>query len=237
MHSNVLPKHVAIIMDGNGRWAKAHKLAVVFGHRKGVERLRDIIRYSSQIGIACLSLYAFSTENWKRSKEEVAALMALMVEFFNSEIDELDSENVKIIILGDKKGLPEKQRNLLFKAEERTKENTGLILNLGINYGAKAEIVMACKELARKVQSGDIDAAQIDEELFSDMLYTKNQPAVDLLIRTSGEKRVSNFLLYQIAYAEMTFPNVLWPDYTLEMYRNDLNNFTLRERRYGGRET
>lgn len=237
MHSNVLPKHVAIIMDGNGRWAKAHKLAVVFGHRKGVERLRDIIRYSSQIGIACLSLYAFSTENWKRSKEEVAALMALMVEFFNSEIDELDSENVKIIILGDKKGLPEKQRNLLVKAEERTKANTGLTLNLAINYGAKAEIVMACKELVRKVQSGDIDAAQIDEELFSDMLYTRNQPAVDLLIRTSGEMRVSNFLLYQIAYAEMSFPNVLWPDYTLEMYRNDLNNFTLRERRYGGRET
>lgn len=237
MHSNVLPKHVAIIMDGNGRWAKAHKLAVVFGHRKGVERLRDIIRYSSQIGIACLSLYAFSTENWKRSKEEVAALMALMVEFFNSEIDELDSENVKIIILGDKKGLPEKQRNLLVKAEERTKANTGLTLNLAINYGAKAEIVMACKELVRKVQSGDIDAAQIDEELFSDMLYTRNQPAVDLLIRTSGEMRVSNFLLYQIAYAEMSFPNVLWPDYTLEMYRNDLNTFTLRERRYGGRET
>lgn len=237
MHSNVLPKHVAIIMDGNGRWAKAHKLAVVFGHRKGVERLRDIIRYSSQIGIAYLSLYAFSTENWKRSKEEVAALMALMVEFFNSEIDELDSENVKIIILGDKKGLPEKQRNLLVKAEERTKANTGLTLNLAINYGSKAEIVMACKELVRKVQSGDIDAAQIDEELFSDMLYTRNQPAVDLLIRTSGEMRVSNFLLYQIAYAEMSFPNVLWPDYTLEMYRNDLNNFTLRERRYGGRET
>lgn len=237
MHSNVLPKHVAIIMDGNGRWAKAHKLAVVFGHRKGVERLRDIIRYSSQIGIACLSLYAFSTENWKRSKEEVAALMALMVEFFNSEIDELDSENVKIIILGDKKGLPEKQRNLLVKAEERTRANTGLTLNLAINYGSKAEIVMACKELVRKVQSGDIDAAQIDEELFSDMLYTRNQPAVDLLIRTSGEMRVSNFLLYQIAYAEMSFPNVLWPDYTLEMYRNDLNTFTLRERRYGGRET
>ncbi|MBQ1945420.1 MAG: isoprenyl transferase [Clostridia bacterium] len=231
-----LPRHVAIIMDGNGRWAKAHALQVALGHRKGVEALRGVIRESSDIGIEALTLYAFSTENWRRSETEVNALMNLLLEYFSSEIDELDEKNVCIRILGDKQGLPAPQREAVIKAEERTKDNTGLKLNIAINYGARDEILRAVRTLARKAKDGEIAPDEISDKDFSDALYTHDLPDVDLLIRTSGEMRLSNFLLYQCAYAEMVFPTVLWPDFTLEDYHAALSTFGKRDRRFGGRK-
>ncbi len=231
-----LPKHVAIIMDGNGRWAKKHHLNVSKGHRQGTEALREIIRHTDDLGIRVLSLYAFSTENWNRSEEEVSALMQLMLDFFSSEIDELDAKNVRILILGDKGRLPEKQREVLKEAEKRTERNTGLRLNIAINYGGRAEIVKAAREIAVLVRNGALQADQITEETLSDHLYTRGQPDVDLLIRTSGEQRLSNFLLYQNAYAEFVFPEVLWPDFTVHEYDLALDAYAHRDRRYGGRK-
>ena len=232
-----LPRHVAIIMDGNGRWAKQHKIQVALGHRKGVETLRAIIRESSDLGIESLTLYAFSTENWRRSPEEVSALMGLLLEYFTSEIDELDEKNVRIRILGDKDGMPEKQRVALYNAEERTKNNTGLNLNIAINYGSRAELARAARALAAKAVKGEIKPEDIDEAALSNELYTKGQPDVDLLIRTSGEMRLSNFLLYQCAYAEFEFPPVLWPDFDLAAYHEALDAFRHRDRRFGGRNS
>ena len=230
-----LPKHVAIIMDGNGRWAKKHKLSVSKGHRQGTETLREIIRHTDDLGIRVLSLYAFSTENWSRSEEEVSALMQLILDFFASEIDELDAKNVRILILGDKGRLPEKQREVLKEAEKRTESNTGLRLNIAVNYGSRAEIVKAAREIAVMVRNGTIRAEEISEQTISDHLYTGGQPDVDLLIRTSGEQRLSNFLLYQNAYAEFVFPETLWPDFSVHDYDLALDAFGRRQRRYGGR--
>ena len=237
MTDRALPRHVAIIMDGNGRWAKKHSIKIALGHRRGVETLRDIIRESSDIGIEVLTLYAFSTENWSRSPEEVAALMGLLLEFFVSEIDELDEKNVRILILGDKSGLPAPQREALIKAENRTKNNSGLKLNIAINYGSRAEIIRAVKLIAEKIADGELETNQIDDTVFSDALYTAGQPDVDLMIRTSGEQRLSNFLLWQCAYAEFTFPTVLWPDFTLAEYHAALDEYMHRDRRFGGRNT
>ena len=230
-----LPKHVAIIMDGNGRWAKAHKLEVALGHRQGVETLREIIRHTDDLGIGSLSIYAFSTENWKRSPEEVGALMQLILEFFASEIDELDEKNVRIIILGDKNGLPEKQRDTLIEAERRTEDNTGLKLNIAVNYGGRAELVRAAQQLAAMAARGEIAPEEITEDMLARHLYTAGQPDVDLLIRTSGEMRLSNFLLYQCAYAEFLFPTVLWPEFSVADYDEALTAFGGRERRFGKR--
>ena len=231
-----LPAHVAIIMDGNGRWAKKHKLSVSRSHQQGTETLREIIRHTDDLGIGALSLYAFSTENWKRSEEEVAALMQLILDFFASEIDELDEKNVRILILGDKDGLPEKQRDTLIEAEKRTEKNTGLRLNIAVNYGGRAELVKATREIAEQVKSGNLGAEEITESTISDHLYTRGQPDVDLLIRTSGEQRLSNFLLYQNAYAEFVFPETLWPDFTVHDYDLALEAFAGRDRRYGARK-
>ena len=230
-----LPRHVAIIMDGNGRWAKAHKFAVALGHRQGVETLRDVISHTSDLGIESLTLYAFSTENWKRSPEEVGALMQLILEFFAQEIDKLHEKNVRIIILGDKDGFPDQQRDVLKLAESRTASNTGLKLNIALNYGGRAELVKAARELAQLAAQGVIAPEDINEESISSHLYTAGQPDVDLLIRTSGEMRLSNFLLYQCAYAEFLFPTVLWPDFSIEHYDEALFAFGGRERRFGAR--
>ncbi len=230
-----LPEHVAIIMDGNGRWARRHKLSVSRGHRQGTETLREIIRHTDDLGIRALSLYAFSTENWNRSEEEVAALMQLILDFFASEIDELDAKNVRILILGDKGGLPEKQRETLKEAERRTEKNTGLRLNIAVNYGGRAELVKAAREIATLAVNGSLPVNGITEETISEHLYTRGQPDVDLLIRTSGEKRLSNFLLYQNAYAEFVFPEVLWPDFTVHDYDLALDAYAHRERRFGAR--
>ena len=230
-----LPKHVAIIMDGNGRWAQQHKLKIALGHRAGTETLREIIRNSSDLGIGALTLYAFSTENWNRSPAEVEALMQLILDFFHSEIDELDAKNVRISILGDKDGLPQKQCEALKEAEGRTEKNTGLHLNIAINYGSRAELVRAAQLLAQDVQNGLIKPEDITEELFAKKLYTDGQPDVDLLIRTSGEMRLSNFLLWQCSYAEFVFPTVLWPDFDLKQYHACIAEFQGRKRRFGKR--
>ena len=230
-----LPRHVAIIMDGNGRWAKKHKLNVAMGHRQGVETLREIIRHTDDLKIEALTIYAFSTENWNRSKEEVAALMQLILDFFRSEIDELDEKNVRILILGEKSVFPDKQREVLIAAENRTADNTGLTLNICLNYGGRAEILRAAKSIAEDVQAGRLSLDSVNEQTISDRLYTATQPDVDLMIRTSGEMRLSNFLLYQCAYAEFLFPKVLWPDFTVQDYDEALLAYGGRERRFGGR--
>lgn len=230
-----LPKHVAIIMDGNGRWARRHKLAIALGHRKGVEALRDVIRLSSDAGIVALSIFAFSTENWRRSKEEVDALMNLILEYFRKEIDELHERDVIIRILGDKAALPQSQREAVADAERRTQNNNGLHLNIALNYGGQDEIIRAAKSLAAKAVAGEIDPEGITAQTFENELYTAGQPQVDLLIRTSGEMRTSNFMLYQCAYAEMLFPEVLWPDYSVDLFKEDLKRFGQRDRRFGGR--
>ena len=231
-----LPGHVAIIMDGNGRWAKQHKVKVALGHRSGTEALREIIRSSSDIGIRALSLYAFSTENWGRPASEVEALMQLILDFFSSEIDELDEKNVRITILGDKDALPKRQRDALCEAECRTADNTGLRLNIAINYGARAELARAARKIAEEVRAGTLDPAEVNEEVFAQRLYTRDLPDVDLLIRTSGEMRLSNFLLYQCAYAEFVFPTMLWPDFTVEDYHRCIAQYQGRQRRFGRRE-
>ena len=230
-----LPRHVAIIMDGNGRWAKAHALQVSAGHRRGTETLRAVIRESSDIGIEALTLFAFSTENWKRSAAEVKALMALLLEYFTSEIDELHANNVCIRILGDQEGLPAPQRDAVRAAEERTRANTGLKLNIALNYGGRDELLRAARLLASQVERGEKHADQITREDLEAALYTHDLPDVDLLVRTSGEMRQSNFLLYQCAYAEMVFPSVLWPDFTLADYHAALAAYGMRDRRFGGR--
>ena len=229
-----LPAHVAIIMDGNGRWAQQRGLPRSAGHAAGTEALRDIIRASDDWGIRALSLYAFSTENWARSKEEVSALMGLLLKYFNSEIDELDEKNVCIRILGDVDGLPEPQRDAVSRAMERTKDNTGLKLNIALNYGGHAELIRAAQALARKVAAGEMKPEEITNEAFEAELYTAGLPPVDLLIRTSGEVRTSNFLPWQTAYAEMIFDPVLWPDYDRAHYLKNLREYAARDRRFGG---
>ncbi|MDD3335219.1 MAG: isoprenyl transferase [Eubacteriales bacterium] len=230
-----LPRHIAIIMDGNGRWAKQHKLQIALGHRAGTENLREIIRNCSDIGVKALSLYAFSTENWNRSKSEVDALMQLILDFFDSEIDELCEKRVHITILGDKAGLPDTQRVTLEAAEQRTAANDGLYLNIAVNYGGRAELVRAAKALCAEVQKGSLSLDQIDEQAFSDRLYTGGMPDVDLLIRTSGEMRLSNFLLYQCSYAEFIFPEKLWPDFHVPDLHECIRVYQSRDRRYGAR--
>ena len=230
-----LPAHVGIIMDGNGRWARKHRLAIAIGHRTGTENLREIIRHTDDLGIRALSLYAFSTENWHRSPEEVAALMQLILDYFASEIDELDEKHVRITILGDKAGLPDRQRETLCRAEERTGKNTGLRLNIAINYGGRAELVRAAQQLALEAKEGRLQPEEITEERLADCLWTRGLPDVDLLIRTSGEMRLSNFLLWQCAYAEFVFPTVLWPDFDVPAYDQALMTYARRDRRFGGR--
>ena len=228
-----LPRHVAIIMDGNGRWASARGLPRSAGHAAGTEALRDIIRASDDWGIECLTIYAFSTENWARSKDEVGALMSLLLRYFASEIDELDEKNVRILILGDVAGLPALQRDAVERAMARTKDNTGLKLNIALNYGGRAELIRAARRLSERVQSGELQPGAIDEAAFARELYTAGQPDVDLLIRTSGELRLSNFLPWQTAYAEMVFDKTYWPDFDRAAYLRALREYAGRSRRFG----
>lgn len=230
-----VPVHIAIIMDGNGRWAKRRGMPRYAGHAYGAETFRRIANHCRDIGVRYLTVYAFSTENWKRSKEEVGALMQLILDFFASEIDELDEKNVRILILGDKAALPEKQRDTLIEAERRTAKNTGLHLNIALNYGGRAELTRAARLMAQEAAQGRLNPDEISEETVAQRLYTAGQPDVDLMIRTSGEMRLSNFLLWQCAYAEFEFPTVLWPDFTVADYDEALAAFGGRERRFGKR--
>ena len=228
-----IPRHVAIIMDGNGRWATKRGLPRSVGHRAGMEALRDLITASSELGIEALTLYAFSTENWKRPRDEVGTLFSLVVEYFNREISELHEKGVRIRVLGDMSRVPQKARAALMRAEDMTHDNRGLKLNLAINYGARAELVRAARALAEDVSNGGMAPDAIDEAAVSSRLYTSGQPDVDLLIRTGGEMRLSNFLLYQSAYAELLFTDTLFPDFDKAHYLDAIREFQGRSRRFG----
>lgn len=231
-----MPQHVAIIMDGNGRWASKKGLPRTAGHRQGVEVLRSIIRISHELGIKYLTLYAFSTENWKRPESEVEAIMSLLVEYLERELQELDRNQVKIVVLGDTSVLSENVRNAISKAMTQTSQNRGLQVNIALNYGGRAEIIRGVKKVAQDVINGKIGIEDIREDTFYDYLYTSNMPDPDLLIRTGGEYRISNFLLYQIAYSELWFTSsrIYWPDFNTRIYLKAIRDYQNRQRRYGG---
>jgi undecaprenyl diphosphate synthase len=228
-----LPTHVAIIMDGNGRWARKHLLSRINGHEKGADAVRAIVRASREIGIAHLTLYAFSTENWQRPKSEVDALMTLLLKFLKSEQKELAENDIRLNVVGQKERLPAKVQQALRETMDLTCENSALQLNLALSYGSRAEIVHMAQELARKSQSGKIDPDDINADVVAQHLYTKDIPDPDLLIRTSGEMRVSNFLLWQIAYTEIYVTPTYWPDFGKEEFYEILKNYQQRERRFG----
>lgn len=229
-----LPAHVAIIMDGNGRWAQQRALPRALGHRAGMERLRGIVRMTSDLSIQALSLFAFSTENWKRPKDEVNFLFGLLIEYFTKEIDELHQNAVRIRILGDKTPFSAEVIEAIDNAMKKTANNGGLRLNIAINYGGKDELLRAMRSVAVDVEAGLLRAADVDAAIFESRLDTAGLPPVDLVIRTSGERRISNFLLYQAAYAELAFPEEYWPAYTDERYIDTLREYMKRSRRYGG---
>ena len=228
-----LPKHVAIIMDGNGRWAKSQNKERTFGHKNAIKAVREAISACNEVGIPYLTLYTFSTENWNRPTEEVDTLMNLLSSTLLQEAEEIFSKGIRIRAIGDLEALPEDVRNRLYNIMELTKNNTKGNLTLALSYGSQKEILNAVKELCKKVKNEDIDENDIDEKLFEQHLYTKEIPPVDLLIRTSGEVRVSNFLLWQIAYAEMQFIDVLWPDFTKETFFQCILDYQTKERRFG----
>lgn len=232
--SNNIPKHIAIIMDGNGRWAKKRGLPRAIGHRAGVETIRNIVKASSKIGIKYLTLYAFSTENWKRPKDEVSALMSLLVEFLRKEIDELNSNNVVVRTIGDISQLPEICQKELDRAYDITKDNSGLKLNLALNYGGRDEIVRAINKMFSDFKAEKFKMENIDDMLISSYLDTSGMPDPDLLIRPSGEYRISNFLLWQIAYSEMWFANIYWPDFKPYHLYKAILEYQERDRRFGG---
>ncbi|MDF2671988.1 MAG: isoprenyl transferase [Clostridiales bacterium] len=229
-----IPKHVAIIMDGNGRWAKKRGLPRAMGHRAGVETIREIVKTSSNLGIKYLTLYAFSTENWKRPKDEVNTLMTLLLEFLKKEIDELHKNNVVVRAIGDISQLPRQCIDELDRAYTLTKNNKGLCLNLALNYGARDEIKKAIINIANQVKKGNIGLEDIDDKLISDNLYTKGIPDPDLLIRPSGEYRISNYLLWQIAYTEFWFSDIYWPDFKPIYLYKAIYDYQNRSRRFGG---
>jgi len=228
-----IPSHVAIIMDGNGRWAKERGLPRIAGHRAGAEAVRRVVRAAGEFGIKVLTLYAFSTENWKRPRAEVEALMNLLRTYLRRELDELNRNNVRLQSIGRTEELPRMVQEELARAEEATKDNTGLILNLALNYGGRVEILDAVRALVKDATEGKVKVEDIDEELFGSYLYTRGLPDPDLLIRTSGEMRVSNFLLWQISYAELYFTPVYWPDFTREHLLEAILDYAKRERRFG----
>lgn len=229
-----IPEHVAIIMDGNGRWAKKRALPRVAGHHEGMKVVRKITRFASDIGVKTLTLYAFSTENWKRPKMEVDFLMKLPEEFLGTFLPELVEENVQVRMIGYFDHLPAHTRNAVSKAMEETKNNTGLVLNFALNYGSRAEILDAVKHVLNDCKSGIMDENELNEEKFSSYLMTGGLQDPDLLIRTSGEIRLSNFMLWQLAYTEFWFTDVLWPDFNEEQMLEAIEVFQSRQRRFGG---
>jgi len=233
INKDKLPKHVAIIMDGNGRWAKQQGKMRVFGHRKGVKAVREAIEGAAEIGVEFLTLYAFSTENWNRPKYEVDALMSLLLSSLKDELKTLQENNIKLQIIGDIEKLPKKNQKELQQVIDKTKDNDRMILVLALSYGSKVEIVDAVKSISEKVKNGALEISEINEELISNNLYTSGMPDVDLLIRTSGETRISNFLLWQIAYAELFFLEKLWPDFDRTDLFTTILDYQNRERRFG----
>lgn len=226
-------EHIAIIMDGNGRWAQKRNLPRSAGHKKGAEVVKEIAKEANNRGIRYLTLYAFSTENWNRPKEEVDTLMGLLRQYLKSDFSELHKNNIRIRVIGERSMLDKDIVAQIAKLENDTAQNSGMVLCLAISYGSRLEIVQAAKKIAALVKKGDMSESDVDIKLFSDMLYTKDVPDPDLLIRTSGEQRISNFLLWQSAYSELFFSPTLWPDFTVRELDDIINQFNSRERRYG----
>ncbi|MEG3175055.1 isoprenyl transferase [Sphingomonas sp. RB3P16] len=229
-----LPRHVAIIMDGNGRWAKNRHLPRIAGHRQGVEAVRRVARAARAMGIEALTLYAFSSENWRRPEEEVSDLMGLLRVFIRSDLDEMVRDNVRLRIIGDYRRFTPDLVELIDNAIARTSVNTGPLLVIALNYGAQAEIVEVARRMAERARDGTLDPASIDADMFEDELETRDLPPLDLLIRTSGEVRLSNFLLWQAAYAELLFVDTLWPEFNGETLAAAVATFGQRQRRFGG---
>ncbi len=232
-----LPRHIAIIMDGNGRWALKRALPRSMGHRAGVEAIRKVVKTCSELGIEVLTVYAFSTENWRRPKDEVGVLMTLLTEYLRKELNELHQSNVVIRAIGRINDLPLEAQRELEKANKRTQNNTGLILNLALNYGGRSEIIDAVKKISKDVLHGKQRVEEIDEERFSEALSTSGLPDPDLLIRTSGEMRLSNFLLWQLAYTEIVVIDELWPDFERNTLLEAIKMYQKRDRRFGGIHT
>jgi undecaprenyl diphosphate synthase len=229
-----LPKHVAIIMDGNRRWAKHRGLPAVEGHRRGMLALREVTRACSDFGIPTLTVYGFSTENWRRDSTEISLLLDLCVYFAQNELIELSRNNVRVNVIGAYRALPQASRDALDRLMERTASNTGLLLNLAVNYSARAELQRAVTQIAGDVAAGTLRPDEIDEAKISSYLYTADQPDPDMLIRPGGEHRLSNFLLYQVAYTELVMSEVYWPDFGREEFVRTLLEFQKRQRRFGG---
>lgn len=231
---NNIPQHIAIIMDGNGRWAKAQGKVRTYGHQAGAETLKTIVRAADKLGVKVISAYAFSTENWKRPVTEVNFIMELLSRYLTNEIDEFNANNVQVRFIGSREGLPEIVKQKMDHAVAATSSNTGIILNLAINYGGQAEILQAVKSIAAKVQEGQLQVEDINKDVFEASLYTKGLPAPDLLIRPGGDLRISNFLLWQIAYAEIWTTKVYWPEFTPDHLLEAIFAYQGRERRFGG---
>lgn len=229
------PTHVAVIMDGNGRWAAARKLPRIAGHRRGAEAVRASVLACRSLGIRYLTLYAFSSENWKRPRGEVDALMSLLRLYIKKEIEELDENGVCVQFIGRRQGLPGNVVDLIDFAESKTAGNDQLTLTIALNYGGKAEIVEALQQIAKSIEDGSIAPDMIDEAMIANHLYTRGMPDPDFIIRTSGEQRLSNFLLWQSAYSELVFLDILWPDFNEEALRDAVRIFEARERRFGAR--
>lgn len=228
-----LPKHVAVIMDGNGRWAKKRGISRVRGHEKGADAVREIVRASREIGIPWLTLYAFSEENWKRPKAEIRALMKLLRHFLKSELKEMLKNGIRLQCIGRTEKLPKDTRKILLETIRKTSDNKDMVLTLAISYGGRQEILDAIKKIVAKIERREMALGEISEQLVSDHLYVTDMPDPDLLIRTSGEYRISNFLLWQIAYTEIYITPTLWPDFGREEYIEAIKNFLHRERRFG----
>ncbi|MBO8159383.1 isoprenyl transferase [Thermosyntropha sp.] len=229
-----MPKHIAIIMDGNGRWAKKKLMPRTMGHRAGMSALKRIVQACVKLNLPVLTVFAFSTENWKRPKDEVDYLMKILVEFVNKELTELHEQNIRINVLGDYYCLPRQCQDAIDKALILTTNNTGMIFNIALNYGARAEIIKAVREIAVLVKEEKVLPKDIDESFFSNFLFTREMPDPDLLIRTAGEMRISNFLLWQIAYSELWITDKLWPDFSEEDLLQAIRDYQRRERRFGG---
>lgn len=228
-----MPKHIAIIMDGNRRWAKQRGKPVAFGHKEGAKTLENIVRYANKIGLEHITVYAFSTENWKRAEEEVKALMMLLQNYLDDYSKRADTENIKVKILGDVSVLSQGMQNSIKNCMERTKNNTGVTFNIALNYGGRDELLKAIKIISTQVKNNEIDIEDITEEKVSDNLYTKGQPDPDLLIRTSGELRLSNFLPWQLVYSEFLFIEKYWPDFTEQDLDDAIIEYQRRTRKFG----
>lgn len=229
-----MPRHVAIIMDGNGRWAKQQGKMRVFGHQNGIKAVRSAVNFAAKYGIEVLTLYAFSSENWRRPQEEVSVLMTLFMKALDSEVKKLHKNNIRLKVIGDKSQFSDVLQQRIREAEVLTAQNSGLILNIAANYGGYWDITQATQKVALKVKLGELAVTDITPEYFQALLVTEDQPQVDLLIRTSGEQRISNFLLWQIAYAELFFSPVLWPDFNEQSFSEAIIAYQQRDRRFGG---